>query len=338
MRHITFIIGVCFFVLISGVHPQALHAAQDEQPANMINTPAGGFITEPLPQIKGPKRAVAVGKFDAVGAFTAKYGDWDIGGGLSAMLVTALQESDRFIVMERANISQVLAEQEMKASGITNQSTGPKLKQLSGVQYLIYGSVTEFDHATEGGGLSLGFGSGLWSSALSRQSKTGVVAIDLRIVDTTTSQIIKTITVREELEQSGFDASVGYQGISLGGNKFWSTPLGGAARKAIGSAVTSIVIETRDKPWIGRVVDVDGKEVVINAGSVSGVKQGDQFMIKRITKVFTDPDTGEVLGSREEEIGLIHLVNVSEKLSFASFFPMGDYFPERGDLVVYASE
>ena len=73
-----------------------------------------------MPVIPGPKRTIAVGKFDAIGAFTQKYGDWDIGGGLAAMLTSALVKSDRFVVIERAELSQILSEQELNAHSDEN--------------------------------------------------------------------------------------------------------------------------------------------------------------------------------------------------------------------------
>ena len=51
---------------------------------------ASRILVEGIREVPGPKRTVAVGRVDAIGAFTAKYGNWDIGGGLGAMLATAV--------------------------------------------------------------------------------------------------------------------------------------------------------------------------------------------------------------------------------------------------------
>ena len=92
------------------------HAHQLAQSSSGAATPAeppAPVLTGAVPEVTGPKRTVAVGKFDSIGAFNNKYGNWDIGGGLAAMMTTALVESGRFIVVERAQLQQVLAEQEM---------------------------------------------------------------------------------------------------------------------------------------------------------------------------------------------------------------------------------
>jgi curli biogenesis system outer membrane secretion channel CsgG len=181
-----------------------------------------------MPKISGPKRTISVGKFDAIGAFTAKYGNWDIGGGLSAMMTTALIESGQFIVVERANLQQVLSEQELKTSRLTNPNTGPTHGKIIGVQHLVYGSVTEFGAEDKGSGFSIGGSGGgignLISGALSTQSASGNVTIDVRLVDTTTGQVIETHTINQPISSSGFDVSLGYRGINMGTNQFDKTP------------------------------------------------------------------------------------------------------------------
>ena len=106
---------------VAGLSPVAAfatdrHVHQLAQSASGAATPAeppAPVLTGSVPEVTGPKRTVAVGKFDSIGAFNNKYGNWDIGGGLAAMMTTALVESGRFIVVERAQLQQVLAEQEM---------------------------------------------------------------------------------------------------------------------------------------------------------------------------------------------------------------------------------
>ena len=60
------------------------------------------------------------------------------------MLITALIESNRFIVVERAQIQPILAEQQMKQSGLVNPTTGPAAGNITGVHAFIIGSVISF--------------------------------------------------------------------------------------------------------------------------------------------------------------------------------------------------
>lgn len=297
----------------------------------------GKILTSDIPLINGPKRTVAVGKFDAIGSFTAKYGSWDIGGGLGAMLATALVESGRFIVVERANLQQVLSEQELKGAGVTTQATGPSIGKLIGVQLLVYGAVTEFGTDDKGGGFSIGGSGGgignLFSGALSQQSASGKVAIDIRLVDTTSGQITETHRLVEPIESSGFDLNLGFKGISFGGNQFQKTPIGEASRRVITRAVQKIALEAQKTGWTGLVVDYDGTALYINAGQRAGIKRGDKFMIERVVKKLTDPTTQEVLFIRKKALGIVEITEVEQKISFGAFQPLEVIAPQRGDFV-----
>ncbi len=296
------------------------------------------ILTEKVPSISGPKRTVAVGRFDAIGAFTQKYGNWDIGGGMSAMLVTALKESGQFIVLERANISQVLSEQQMKGQKLVHQGSGPALGKIIGVNLMIYGSVTEFGAEDKGGGFSIGVSGGMIGGGLSRQSASGNVTMDIRIVDTTTTEVLEVYKVEEEIDSSGWNLSLGYRGVSFGTNRFMKTPLGQAARRAINRAVQMIAAKADETPWTGLVVEFDGKEVYINAGSGAGLKVGDKFVVKRIVKRLTDPQTGKLLSVRKKELGFVQLMTVEAKLSSGAFMPASLEPPVRGDLVIPVAE
>lgn len=309
-------------------------AAQEGAPVRIIN--------EPVPEVQGPKRIVAVGKFDAIGSFKNQYGGWDVGGGVSAMLVRALQESDRFIVLERANMGQLLAEQELKGNKLVTAGSGPQLRRLIGVNMMIYGSVTEFGASDSGSGFSLGGSGGglgsLLSGAISRQSTEGSIAMDIRLVDTTTSEVLETYTVREELSNSSWDLSVTVDAISAGHNTFMKTPLGAATRKAINRAVQRIAMKANDIPWEGKVISLEGRELYINAGKSSGIKVGDKFKIERVIKRFLDPTTGKLLGVRKRVIGALEITGVEGKLSYGAYLPLSDMKPKSGDAVVLAQK
>lgn len=286
-----------------------------------------------LPPRKGPKQTIAVGKFDTIGSFTRAYGDWDIGGGVAAMLATALYQSDYFIVTERANLQQVLTEQELKSSGAVRASTGPALGNLTGNNLIVYGAVTEFGAQDDGMSFSLGLTSGLLGSALSHERSSGTVAFDIRVVDSSTGNIVDSFTVKEEINNEGFDVSVTYDQLSMGTNKFANTPLGATTRKAIVRAVEKIALKADGADWSALVVDLDGEDIYINAGRLAGVETGSKFVVERVAKRLIDPASGELLGVRTEKIGLFEVVEVQEKMSIGKYLPLSADAPKAGDLV-----
>jgi len=51
----------------------------------------------------GAKKSIAAVKFDANGAFLNSYGGWDVGGGLSAIMVSELKNTGAFRVVNRSD-------------------------------------------------------------------------------------------------------------------------------------------------------------------------------------------------------------------------------------------
>jgi curli biogenesis system outer membrane secretion channel CsgG len=290
------------------------------------------------PTSPGPKRTVVVDKFQSNAQFDAAYGNWDVGGGLAAMLVTALQQSGQFVVLDRASMPAVIFEQEMKANGVANPETGPKLGQVAAAQFIIVGAVTEFGIQDKGGSFNIGVGGAVKNNPLSSlfggKHQEGSVAVDMRVIDTSTTQVVQTVKEKEPISQTSYNASVNYKLMDMGGDSFNNTPLGEAARKLIERAVADVIAAAARQPWHALLVDYDGKEAVINAGRNAGVKAGDHFNVERISQKLTDPATGEVLSVRRISLGTLEVKSVEDKVSFASFTTADGNQPVRGDLVM----
>jgi len=299
------------------------------------DAPSGPILSRDIPTVPGPKRTIAVGAIDAMGPQASGNSGWNVGGSIAAMLTTALQESNRFIVVERAGLSQVLNEQQMAAHHVSGGTDAPQPGKIIPAQYLVEGSVTEFGTADSGGGFSIGGGSGGFLGGLGVTDTKGSVAIDLRLVDTHTGAIVNTFKVRHELTSTGVGVTGGVKGLALGGNKFWTTPIGKATRESINDAVEKIAIALASGDWQGAVVEVSGQTIYVNAGSTSGIKAGDRLLVERASKVFTDPTTGEVLSKKEDVLGTITINTVEEKLSSGVYASSEPAVPIRGDLVVY---
>lgn len=307
----------------------ALPAARGDEPAGTEI-----LLTAPIPAVDGPKRTVAVAPFGVTSHFAAEYGFTDVGGGLAAMLATALLESGEFLVVERAQLSTVLAEQELGANAMTTPESAVGPGALLGAQLLIAGEVTEFSDADKGRGFGLGFSLGSKQLGLSPQSKTGTVGMDVRVIDTSSGRIVAAFQVRETLKSRAMAINVGYKGRSAGMSDFLRTPIGQAARSAINQVVQQFAAAAASQPWSGSVVDVEDQSVVINAGADSGVKVGDQFTIRRVSKLLTDPSSGRVLGRRTDILGFATVEQVGDALAYARFSPVFGSTAARGDLVI----
>lgn len=284
-----------------------------------------------VPEPKGPKKRIAVSEFGATGKFKSRYGDWDIGGGLAAQLIAALEESGHFIVVERSGLSDVLREQEMAQRNLTGGDSGPDAGRLTGAQILVRGDVTAFGPRSEGGGFSIGFGTADAGGALGLGGDTAHVGMDLRLIDTTTGQVLDTFHTEAEADSTSLAADVRVDEVSFGGDTFNKTPLGKATRRAIQRASHRIAQSASDERWQTRVAKVEAGRVYIAAGRDAGIEPGDGLVCHRVTDTITDPATGELLGRETERLGEVLVETVKAEHAIGRF--LGGERPQRGDLL-----
>ncbi|MDY6843672.1 MAG: CsgG/HfaB family protein [Thermodesulfobacteriota bacterium] len=193
-----------------------------------------------LPPYSGPKARIAVRRFD-VRAARAHYA---IGDGLRDMLATSLVQSQRFSVVERQELGSVLEEQELCASGAVEKSTQVARGKIKGADLIIVGAVTEFEPGASGGKVGVGGGGGVGGALLGAVVRGAMnkahLAIDLRIINTTTSEIINVAKIEGEAKdiKMGGIAGAFFGGGALGGglSSYAKTPMEKAIRVCIGKA------------------------------------------------------------------------------------------------------
>ncbi|MBN2233111.1 MAG: SH3 domain-containing protein [Deltaproteobacteria bacterium] len=197
----------------------------------------------------GPKARIAVARFtDKTGK-----GWWtgSIGDGMADQMVTALVNSNRYIVLERQTLSDVMQEQDLGASGRIRQDTAAPVGQIEGAELLIVGAVTEFEGNASGGGGGIGgIGGGVFG-AIAGGFKKAHMAIDVRIIDSRTSRILAATTVEGESTDVKLGGALGgyFGGGALGGalGGWKNTPTEKALRICINEAVNFIISKTPAK-------------------------------------------------------------------------------------------
>lgn len=150
--------------------------------------------------LAGPASAqpavLAVIKFqDETGALPMQGG---AGRVLTTMLTNELAARDSFAVVERQKLRAVLEEQDLTESGRLAPDTGAALGKLLGADYLVTGTVTAFEDRAEtrvhGGLFSPGHAE--------RVSSGGYLAVDLRVIDSSTARIAWARTIEGFTEGS----------------------------------------------------------------------------------------------------------------------------------------
>jgi curli biogenesis system outer membrane secretion channel CsgG len=316
-------IVVAMLCWVAGVAQSQVPATSDTTAKPRQDAPAASPLTF-------PKKRIAVLKFDAGGVATPT-GGVDLGSGLAAQLTTALINTGQFIVIERAELASVLREQEMTMQKLVSGDTAAQAGHLLGAQYLVRASVTEFEQRAGGEGLRIGIGGAGGAGALGVATNTALVGIDLRLIDTTSGQVVQSHHVEAKIQDRGISADLGAHGVSFGGDSFAKTPLGRATQQAVDQAVAFVVSAVKLLPWSGRVTDASGDQVFINAGANAGIRPGNTFVVSTVVRQITDPASGALLGVVEERLGDVEIVNVQEQYSVARMTT--PFQTKRGDLV-----
>lgn len=222
-------------------------------------------VASELPPYSGPKARVGIAKFDwkvgmaggsiewqsPEGKGSIRYQSAEQGylSGLADMLATAVQGSNRFRLLERgANLASLKEEIAMGEDGWVEDESAVEKGSFKGADILIVGAVTGWEDGTsgtKGGGGILG-GGGLLGGMLG--SSKSSLAMDIRLIDARTSEVITATSVRGEAREFNMGAIVG--GVTgsalLGGGLagYQKTPMEAAIRKCITEATKWICQNT----------------------------------------------------------------------------------------------
>ncbi|MCT0248148.1 CsgG/HfaB family protein [Synechococcus sp. CS-205] len=115
---------------------------------------------------------------------------------LAAMLANELQATGDIQVVERKNLKAVLSEQELAELGIVRQSANAAQRgQMTGARYLVLGTVSSYDSNVESKTSGSNFGLLGFGTNKQQAETKDYVAIDVRVVDSTTGEVVGQRTV-----------------------------------------------------------------------------------------------------------------------------------------------
>ena len=253
--------------------------------------------------------------------------DVDIGKGIASMLLTELVQNGAYVVIERTQVDRILDEQNLQQEGRADASTAAKLGRLLGVDAIIIGSITQFgrdDKKLGVGGGKIGF-HGIGLGGFGKKSSKATVAIDARIVNIGTGEILAVAQGKGESKRSGLTlaGAGGGGGGVLGGvldmssSDFGSTILGEATRAAVTDLVTALAAAAPKIPETiaaitALVADVTGSELIINIGTAGGVRIGTEYTVVRPGREIKDPATGSVLRRATTPVGKIKITSADQ--------------------------
>lgn len=235
--------------------------------------------------IMEPKILVSVNK-----AFNSKE--------LLSILETSLNATRKFDIVSRdkAKLKVLREEQEFSKSEFS-AGNAAFTGHLKAANFIVFPSITSF---------SFGRTSRPMPNIDNKYfiNDSGNLSIDIQVVDSTTGEIKGTFPVSSSFGSK--ESIVNSKGGGPAQSNFTKLC------KEVGEKFATQLINTI---YPTRVLKVTRSDIWINRGANSGISIGQQFKVYRPGEALIDPDTGENLGSTEEEVGTIKINRINPKVA-----------------------
>jgi len=155
--------------------------------------------------------------------------------GATDMMITALQRSRQFRILDRVNFNNFINEQNLKSQDRIITGDGPDIGKMSGADYIISGAITEYQVDKNTGGIGLKIAGKGGSKKYARAS----CAVDLRVTDTTTGEVVWSRSLKKEI----LGEKVGLQLFSFMGDNVVEFESGKGMQEVINLVVRTLLEE-----------------------------------------------------------------------------------------------
>ncbi len=339
----------------ASVVPAAAAApAATPAPAPVAAAPVAAPAPAPVASTSGPvsqsqKKRAIIDEFDYSTVMTSVQSvfgtNQNIGKGIRAMLTTRIAKDNKIVVVERAKIKSLEAEQDRNQSNRVKQGSGARVGRITGADLLLAGDIVIFGRDDKkknvSGAGAIGssvLGGGLIGGAIGAASKMSkeekaVVAIDYRLIDAETSEIIATGEARGEStrKSKNFGALLAVAGkagaageVDMTSANFAETIIGEATMDCVNKLAEILNKQAEEMRKTVRevetsVADVAGNVLTIAAGSNDGVNAGEVFEIHQVDREVKDPATKEVLDRITHIVGTLTITNVRDRIATGTY-------------------
>lgn len=319
---------------------------------NQPQTTYGAGFSSPSPgtqAARAGKTRIAVLDFDYSAVRPWWNGQWDVGKGVSSLIVGELVRSGVFSVVERTALDQILQEQKLSTSSLFDPSTAANVGKLLGIDVLVMGNVTQFGIENKQGGISTALPFAGIASGIQSKKSLASVSFDMRVVSVDTGEILNVTTVTGRSKRRGlmldFARNGNAGGIDFSSSNFQDSVLGEASIAAAQKAsellntqyekVTRATIDSTSQD-VGVVAYVGAQGVIINAGGQSGLKVGNRLSIERMMDVVKDPVSGNIIKALTAPIGELEITEIESSSATGRMVSGG--MPQVGDLARFRAD
>jgi curli biogenesis system outer membrane secretion channel CsgG len=236
---------------------------------------------------KGLKRKVAIARFTNETKYGQSFFIDDqndrIGKQAVDILSSKLVETEKFILLERADLDKITEE--------LNMENYAPLKNMA--DYLIVGSVTEFGRKDQGE-------VGIFSRT---KRQTAFAKVHVRLIEVRTGQILYS----EEGEGEAFSEAGTVFGI--GGRAGYDSAINDKALDAAITNLASNIIENLlDRPWMSYILAYEDGQIIMAGGKSQNIRSGDIFSVMKEGKRVKNPQTNIMVTLPGKQIGKIRAV------------------------------
>src|SRR4030043_505092 len=268
---------------VKGVNPPKAETPPSKKPSTpttpskregetrVASTPSRPFYSPSLPFFQmGFKRKVAILDFEN----NTTYKDEKIGEAVAKKLSDKLEATQRVVALDKTVVSEVLKREGFKFETLSDPSAMKRARTSLGVQAFALGTVTDVS---------------LLSSKASETSDEEVAfataKVEIRLIDASTGNLLKTFIGRSPI---------------FGTKETGEYSRGKAVLKAIEFGLDDILegflrqLDLLD--WTTTIAKIEGENIYLNAGKLSGVRIGDALEVFEPGKEIFNPATNLSLG------------------------------------------
>lgn len=233
----------------------------------------------------GPKRRIVVSKVKN----ETRFGSERLGNIATDVMQSEFSKSNRFVVLERADLDAII--QETEFSNNLGQGKIAGQQQFLDAEYVIVGAITKYAVNTTG------------KSKIISKSKEqrAEVALDVKVINVLTGDVWAELGEGYATVKYGTTFGVGTTGgydESLEQEAF---------RAATVDAMENIIARIDSSPWSAKVVKAESRRIYINAGNQSNLKIGTKLDVyKQGEKIEFE---GKFLGFVENKVGKAKVVD-----------------------------
>jgi hypothetical protein len=244
---------------------------RDEKESKIASVPSRPFYSPPLPFFQlGFKRKVAILDFEN----KTPYKEEKVGEAVAKKVSDKLEATQRVLTVDKTVVSEMLDREDVKFETLTEPSVMKRAHQSLGIQAFTLGTVTDLS---------------LLSSKASETSEEEVtfatVKLEVRLIDASTGNLLKSFIGRSPI---------------FGTKETGENSRSKAVLKAIDLGLDEILegfLRQLDLlEWATTVAKIEGEDLYINAGRLSGLRIGDTFEVFEPGKEIIHPTTKFSLG------------------------------------------